>query len=115
MAQVSITIHGREYTIACQDGQESILQQVATDFDAKVRQLSDSFPSADTDYLMVFANLMMADEIKALNTKIDHLTNQKAQDIDPNVLALRLENLAEIIENINVALGAENDTPDTPL
>ena len=100
MAQVTITINEKPYTIACQDGQETILKEVADSFDARVKQLSDSFPTADTDYLMVFANLMMADEIKALNAKLDALNHQKTGDMSPDVLALRLDNLAETIEKI---------------
>ena len=100
MAQVTVTIHNKEFTIACQDGQEEILNNVAEQLNEKVSTLSQSFPTAETEYLMVFANLMMADEIKALKSKLEMVEQKQKQDVDTAVLSLRLENIATKIENI---------------
>lgn len=108
MSQITVTVHNKPYTIACQEGQEDILRQVAEDFDGRLRHLSESFPAADRDYLMVFANLMMADEIKALNTKMTLLNRQKTEDIPPDVLALRLDSLAQTIEAMVDTLTAKS-------
>ena len=116
MGQVTLTIHNKDFTIACQDGQEAILKEVGEKLNEKITSLAGSFPTAETEFLMVFANLMMADEIKALQTKIETLETQiEAQsqgtatdnpnhDIEPSVVALRLENIAVQIENITAQL-----------
>ena len=123
MAQVTLTIHNKDFTIACQDGQEDILMDVGEKLNEKITSLAESFPTAGTEFLMVFANLMMADEIKALGGKIETLETQLAQSAqsaqsgglaeggastndatEPSVLALRLENIAVQIETITAQL-----------
>ena len=110
MAQVTLTIHNKDFTIACQDGQEAILTEVGEKLNQKITTLAESFPTAETEFLMVFANLMMADEIKALQGKIETLENQSSTEgapidnSDASVLALRLENIAVQIENITAEL-----------
>ena len=110
MAQVTLTIHNKDFTIACQDGQEAILTEVGEKLNEKITTLAGSFPTAETEFLMVFANLMMADEIKALQGKIETLENQPSAEgtpidnSDASVLALRLENIAVQIENITAQL-----------
>ena len=109
MAQVTLTIHNKDFTISCQDGQEAILQEVGGKLNEKITSLAQSFPTAETEFLMVFANLMMADEIKALQSKIETLQSQSpntgtGDTTEASVLALKLENIAVQIENITAQL-----------
>ena len=39
MSQVEITINGRQYRVACEDGQESHLTNLANYFDGKMKSL----------------------------------------------------------------------------
>ena len=41
MAQVSLTINGRAYQVACDDGQEGHLQKLAEHLDDKVQGIAD--------------------------------------------------------------------------
>ena len=104
MAQVTLTIHNKDFTIACQDGQEEILKQVGKKLNEKVSSLSQSFPSAETEYLMVFANLILADEMNAMQNKINELEKKLTEETngqqETSVTALRLENIATQIEGI---------------
>ena len=43
MSHVSVTIHGRQYRMACEDGQEDHLVRLAKDLDQRIEQLKASF------------------------------------------------------------------------
>ena len=40
MAQLTIEVNGRPYTVGCEDGQERHLEDLARHFDRQVRQVS---------------------------------------------------------------------------
>jgi cell division protein ZapA len=62
MAQVSIQIANRNYELACGDGEEQRVQQLAAYVDEKVNDLRRQMPGAPEVKLLVFAALMLADE-----------------------------------------------------
>ena len=47
MTHVNVTIHGRQYRMACEDGQEDHLVRLAKDLDQRIEQLqrADLFPA----------------------------------------------------------------------
>lgn len=63
MAQVEIRINGRDYRIACEDGQEGHLTQLAAYLDGKVGELVDEVGQIGDTSLMVMAGLLVADEL----------------------------------------------------
>ncbi len=63
MAQVSVTINGRVYRMACDDGQEEHLSRLARDLDARIARLRESFGEIGDTRLTVMAGLMVADEL----------------------------------------------------
>jgi cell division protein ZapA len=62
MAQVSIQIANRNYELACGDGEEERVRQLAAYVDEKVNDLRRQMPGAPEVKLLVFAALMLADE-----------------------------------------------------
>ena len=44
MAQVTITINSREYAVACEDGQEVRILQLARMLDEKAKMLTQALP-----------------------------------------------------------------------
>jgi cell division protein ZapA len=62
MPQVSIQIASRTYELACGDGEEGRVQQLAAYVDEKVSELRKQLPGAPEIKLMVFAALILADE-----------------------------------------------------
>lgn len=63
MAQVSITVNGRVYRMACDDGKEEHLARLAHDLDARIGHLRQSFGEIGDTRLTVMAALMVADEL----------------------------------------------------
>ena len=63
MAHVSVTINGRQFRMACDDGQEEHLQRLAADINGRVDQLKVSFGEIGDKRLTVMAAIMVADEL----------------------------------------------------
>jgi cell division protein ZapA len=62
MPQVSIQIANRTYELACGDGEQERVQQLAAYVDEKVSDLRRQLPGTPEVKLLVFAALMLADE-----------------------------------------------------
>ena len=78
MAQITVTINGRNYRMACEDGQEAHLTSLAHDFDGKVKQLRTSFGEIGDQRLTVMAGVMALDEVFEMKTEIDGLKAELA-------------------------------------
>ncbi len=63
MAEVTLTINGRNYTVACDDGQEAHLRHLAGHIDQRVAELSESVGQVGEPRLLVMASLLIADEL----------------------------------------------------
>lgn len=116
MARVTVFINGREYQVACDDGQEEHLRRLAQEVDERVRQLGYTMGQAGESLLLVLASLMMADELHdirreltALRREITHTSQSFEQSkliemesaISTTIeeIAARIEKIAEHMEN----------------
>src|SRR5262245_25283931 len=111
MAQVSVTINGRHYRMACEDGQEEHLLGLARNLDGRITQLRANFGEIGDMRLTVMAALMIADEFseasKQLRTLEDELVRLREAgtvagdrvEATENAVAAVLNNAAERIEN----------------
>jgi cell division protein ZapA len=63
--KVDISINGRLYLVACDDGQEERLRELGLMVDARVRQLAGPTPLGvvGETQILVLAGLMLADEL----------------------------------------------------
>lgn len=62
MPQVSIQIANRTYELACGEGEEARVQELAAYVDEKVSDLRLQLPGAPEVKLLVFASLLLAEE-----------------------------------------------------
>lgn len=69
MAEVNLTIDGRTYPVACDDGQERRLLQLGSYVDQRMREASVSGTSNKTQ-AMVLASLVLADEVFDMNDRL---------------------------------------------
>jgi len=67
---VSVTINGKNYRMACDDGQESHLEMLAGELDGYVNQLKGSFGDIGDQRLTVMAGVMVTDEMLELKRKL---------------------------------------------
>lgn len=108
MAQVDIQINGKAYRIACEDGQEPRLRDLALMVDAHVKDLVGQVGQVGDTRLMVMASLLVADELMDLRDAA-HEVDEGEEEFSPSELddlALAVEGLAERIERIAVRLEA---------
>ena len=61
MPLVNVTVNDRAYTIACDEGEEDHLRELAAHVDAKVRELTDTVGQAGEQRLLLMAALVIAD------------------------------------------------------
>ena len=104
MAQVDVSVNGQSYRIACEDGQEDRLVDLAALVDEKVLDLVDQIGQVGSNRLLVMAALIIADELVDLKNEAgssqELADNSNQQD---TVLALqeitkRIENIADQVE-----------------
>ncbi len=63
MALVNVLVNGRAYTVACDDGEEDHLRELAQYLDTRVRQLVESVGQVGDARLMLMAGLVVVDEL----------------------------------------------------
>ena len=78
MSQVNVTINGRQFRMACEDGQEGHLQQLAKDLDERIVALRGQFGEIGDARLTVMAALMVADELAEAGKKVRKLEEELA-------------------------------------
>lgn len=63
MAEISLSVHGRSYPVACDDGQENHLLRLAEHIDGKMAQLEASIGHISEQRLLFMTCLLIADEL----------------------------------------------------
>lgn len=102
MAQVDITVNGKTYRIACEDGQEQRLTNLASMVDAHVKDLVEQVGQVGDTRLLVMASLLIADELIDLRDAA-HEVDEDDEDFSPSEvedLTIAIEGLADRIERI---------------
>jgi cell division protein ZapA len=121
MAQVTVTIDGKTYRMACDEGQEQHLVDLAERFDRYVSHLKDSFGEIGDQRLTVMSGIMVMDELTELQKRVkgmetEIMTLRKTRDealmkADKNDAALigALSGLAQRMENLALRLAEKKD------
>ncbi|HEY0122106.1 MAG TPA: cell division protein ZapA [Rhizobium sp.] len=73
MAQVTVTIDGKAYRMACEEGQEAHLTDLATRFDRYVMHLKSQFGEIGDLRVTVMAGIMIMDEVSELTRRVSAL------------------------------------------
>ena len=87
MAQVIANIAGRQFRLACEDGQEDHLQALAKDIDQRVIDLRRKFGEIGDTRLTVMAALMLEDELVEAIEKMRRLEDEIAALQDARLVA----------------------------
>ena len=117
MTQVSVTINGRQFRMACEDGQEGHLVSLARELDERIAALRSRFGEIGDTRLVVMAAITVADElaeaglrIKRLEEELAALQNAQVATSDRNkaaqaAIASALSAAAERVESITKRLN----------
>ncbi|HVV78982.1 MAG TPA: cell division protein ZapA [Pseudolabrys sp.] len=76
MAAISTTINGRQFRLACEDGQEEHLTKLAQDLDRRIVELRKKFGEIGDVRLTVMAALTVADEMSEAMKRIHRLEEE---------------------------------------
>src|SRR5277367_6285816 len=87
MAQVSVTINGRQFRMACEDGQEGHLMELASELDGRITGLRAKFGEIGDTRLTVMAAITVADELSEAGLRIKRLEEELAALQDARVAA----------------------------
>jgi cell division protein ZapA len=78
MSQVSVTINGRQFRMACEDGQEAHLMELARDLDTRIEGLRSKFGEIGDTRLTVMAALTLADVVSETGQRVKRLEEEIA-------------------------------------
>ncbi|MHA1113832.1 MAG: cell division protein ZapA [Alphaproteobacteria bacterium] len=105
MGQVSVTINGRDYRVACEDGEEAHVTELADYIGGQVAELVDDVGQVGETRLLLMAGLVVADELSETREQLDAARGDAGRSVVvEEALAERLETLAARIEDIAVRL-----------
>jgi len=94
MPEVSVQIANRNYELACGDGEEERVQELAAYVDEKVAELRRQLPGTPEVKLLVFAALILADESREARGIAKAAESARASATDSaETLATALEDL----------------------
>jgi cell division protein ZapA len=102
MAEVTLTIAGRTYQVACRTGEEENLLAAARLVDAKSREALSGLGTLSESRQLLFASLLLADQLL-------EKPGAPSDALDPG-LAPRVERLADRIEGLAASLEEEAST-----
>ena len=105
MPQISVTIDGKSYRMACAEGEEAHLSALAADLDTRVTDMRKSFGEIGDMRLHVMAALTQADELAELKRRLADLETETAalRDRVESAASLRAEEEARIADGLGRA------------
>jgi cell division protein ZapA len=71
LGQVAITINGRSYQIACEEGKEARLRELGAYVDKRVQELAASVGQIGDTRLLVMVSLLIADELSDVYDELE--------------------------------------------
>jgi cell division protein ZapA len=109
MAEVTITINGRAYEIACDNGQEGRVVDIAAYIDQRMQQIARGGAAYNDAHLMVLTALTLADELFELRETTPVQETRKpspANKEDEQAILRVLEQMTKRIEGIATRVQA---------
>jgi cell division protein ZapA len=125
LAQVTVTIAGKTYRMACADGEEAHLEALGALYDGKITQMRDSFGEIGDMRLHVMAALMVADELSEAQSVITRLKSEIAdlktlvdssderanasEEQFAKAILLAAERVERLARSLNTSVASGND------
>jgi cell division protein ZapA len=87
MGQIIVGINGRQYRMACEDGQEDHLKRLAQDLDRRIERMRSDFGQIGDMRLTVMAALTIADELTEQGQQLRRVEDELAALQDARIVA----------------------------
>lgn len=119
MPEVNVEINGRKYRMACEEGQEAHLSNLAERFNQSIENLKGAFGEIGDNRLTVMAGIAVLDELEeaekkiaALKADVDSLT-KAGEDLSREAAELETQyakKLAETARKVEAVAQAIDET-----
>jgi cell division protein ZapA len=106
LGKVHIVVNNRGYDVACDDGQEADVNNLAQDLARRVERLVQSVGQIGDARLLLMAALLISDELASTKRELDRVNDRERGEEEEERLADSLERLANRVEAIVVRLEA---------
>jgi cell division protein ZapA len=88
MAQVAVTVNGRPFKLACDDGQEPRIRRLAQYVDGRIAEFVKNVGQAGETRLLLLAALAIADELSDANEALaEERSRARAAEADATAAA----------------------------
>jgi cell division protein ZapA len=87
LAQINVTINGRQFRMACEDGQEEHLLTLARDFNLRIDAIRKQFGEVGDMRLTIMAALTMGDELSDTALRVRRLEQEVTALQDARLVA----------------------------
>jgi cell division protein ZapA len=108
MAEVSIAINGRNFSIYCEDGQEQRVTDLGHYVDARLKDISKAGAANNEAHLLVLTALMLTDEIFDLRDEAGklekHVKNAKNSQEDEAEVVQAINELADRVDQVSARI-----------
>lgn len=95
MAQVEVSINGRNYQIACDDGQEEHLIQLGEYVDRRVSELVTAVGQVGDSRLLVMVSLLIADELAETYAELKKTGDEDGDTVTAEQLEERVAGIVD--------------------
>jgi cell division protein ZapA len=103
MAQVAMTIASRVYRVACDEGEETHLGELARVVDGKIAGMREKFGEMGDQRLTVMAAVTLADELFEANRRVSDLETEVSEL--KRVAATALSGREDWVDRVAVSLN----------
>ena len=109
MADITIAIGGREFEVACKDGEEHFLHSAAAMLDVEASALNDALGRMPETRMLLMAGLMLADKTASLEDQLKVGTGGgPSVDVSKRIIDLERQ-IEDVQAELAVARGKLND------
>jgi cell division protein ZapA len=111
MAQVSVTIDGKKYRLACNEGEEARLEELAGMVDEKINELRLAFGEIGDQRLVVMAALTFADQYAEARDRSDAGSERaRSEAVRSEAVAATLDGLGARLEDLAARLAGSAES-----
>lgn len=101
MSQVTLEINGRNYTVACDDGEEEHLRELSEYVNKHVTDLAGAIGQVGDSRLLLMTSLMVSDELADALQKISELEDTVAAlKVSSNGAAVEAEDAGDVLAEV---------------
>ena len=107
MGQVTVKVNDRDFSLACDDGQEPRIRRLAQIVDARVAEFAQNLGQIGDARLILLGALVLVDELAEANDALQRAQSAAPATDAPDATAQSIRDIARRIESI----AARRETP----